>query len=480
MLWLSIHLPHLALEVFPREALDGPWAVTDGPAQRPLIHARNRAAAAAGVIPGMPLALARSLCPTLLCRNHDTAAEQQALAALALWAQQFTPLVHLQPPDGLLLEIAGSLHLFGGLAALRQRIAADLAALGYHPRLAVAPTPRGSWLLARSRRELMLTELPPLRRALEQLPVAALEPDAGTLQALHDLGKRRIGDLLALPRDGAARRFDPALLRRLDQALGRLPDPRRPFAVPETFASRLPLPAEVEESPALLFAARRLVLELVGYLRARHAGSMELKLTLEHRQRPPSRLPVGLVQPSRDADHLLLLLKERLERFVLPAPTDAITLESRRLLPLESDHGDLFATAVHAALTPAALVERLRARLGHEGVSGLQTTADHRPERAAKTVGFAMKNRPTDAGNTTLPRRPLWLLPEPLSLATAAADALLHEPLQFDEGPERIESGWWNGDAVRDYFIATDARGERLWVYRERPGNGWYLHGLFG
>lgn len=481
MLWLSIHLPHLALEVFPREDIDGPWAVTDGPTQRPLIHARNRAAAAAGVAPGMPLGMARALCATLLCRSRDTAAEQQALAALALWAQQFTPLVHLQPSGGLLLEIAGSLNLFGGLTALHRRVAAGLADLGYHPRLAAAPTPYGSWLLARSRRELLLTELPPLRRALEQLPVAALEPDAKTLRALHDLGQRRIGDLLTLPRDGAARRFDRALLRRLDQALGHLPDPRLPFAVPDSFASRLPLPAEVEESAALLFAARRLVLELVGYLRARHTGSMALELTLEHRQRPPSRLPIGLVQPSRDADHLLLLLKERLERFTLPAPTDAIALESRRLLPLESDHGDLFAATARAAVAPAALVERLRARLGHDSVGGLQAAADHRPEWAVKMTEILPK-KCTAAGADSLPAplRPLWLLPEPLTFAAATAGALLREPLQLQLGPERIESGWWDGDAVRDYFIATDARGERLWVYRERPGNDWYLHGLFG
>ena len=301
------------------------------------------------------------------------------------------------------------------------------------------------------------------------------------MRASHAGGRPRTGDLLPRPRGGPARRFDPALLRRLDQALGQLPDPRRPFAVPETFASRLPLPAEVTESAALLFAARRLVLELVGYLRARHAGSMELELTLEHRQRPPSRLPVGLVQPSRDTDHLLLLLKERLERFTLPAPTDAIVLESRQLLPLERDHGDLFAAAGGTALGPAALVERLRARLGHDGVSGLQAAADHRPERAVKSAELAVGKRAGgDTANPASPLRPLRLLPEPLTLTGATACALLHEPLQLRHGPERIESGWWNGDAVRDYFIATDARGERLWVYRERPGENWYLHGLFG
>jgi len=181
-----------------------------------------------------------------------------------------------------------------------------------------------------------------LTNALAPLPLAVLEPEVGELGALHAMGVRTLRDGLRLPRDGLARRFGPELLQVLDRALGRNSDPRPPFEPPPRFDARVALPAEVSETEALLFAARRLLLELCGVLRARGGGVQSLVLRLFHRAQAVSPVPLGLVAPSRDPHHLLGLLRERLERVRLTEPVREIGLAADVILPLDASNLDLF------------------------------------------------------------------------------------------------------------------------------------------
>jgi protein ImuB len=485
MLWLAIHLPHLALELFGPST--PPFVVSAGPDNRPSVHARNRAAAAAGIQRGMPLSAARSLCAALAVRPRNAAAEQAALEQLAAWAGQYTSQVSLQLPTatqahhGLLLEIGGSLALFGGLAALQEQISAGLRALGYHPRLGIAPTPFGAWLLARARDEVPAADRAELTRRLHPLPITLLEVQEQTLRTLHGLGLATLGDCLRLPRAGLARRLTPDLLIQLDRAFGLLPDPRSRYTPPVEFNARIVLPAEVENSAALLFPIRRLLLELGGLLRARSAGVQELLLQLEHHQHAASRIKLGLLQPSRDAAHLLALLRERLERFELPAPVEAVSVQAARFPALDQDqdqdqdHRELFAEHSGCGNDWGALIERLRARLGNDTVHGLALHADHRPEKAWKTctptTGSTIQQ--TQSENTAATTRPLWLLP------AAQPQSLIN--LRLLRGPERIETGWWDdADAARDYYIALTPQGQRLWVYRDNSDSRWWVQGEFG
>ncbi len=474
MLWLSIHLPLLPLEVFsPTEA---PLAVCAGPDNSRRVHACNPAAADCGVQPGQSLNSALALCHELITRPRDAAAEEQALFGLAVWAQQFSPAIHLPLSEGLLLEIGGSLRLFGGAEPLVERVHDDLVELGYSARLAAAPTPLGSWLLARNEVGQIVTGREALHAALNQLPLSGLELAAEVQATLRGMGLRQVGDLLRQPRPELARRLGQGLFDYLDRALGHRPDPRRPVVLPATFDRRLPLPAEVETTGALLFAVRRLVLELVGLLRAKGAGVQSLLLHLEHRGRADSRIEVGLMRPSRDADHLLALFKERLERFELSAPTDALRLSAERFPDLETPQEDLFAKNRTAPPDGLLLVERLRARLGGEAVNGLALQADHRPEQAW---------RPGEPGQTTAAHlaagRPLWFMEKPLALDAPDGHPRFHGPLHLTTGPERIESGWWDGlDVARDYFVAEDRAGERFWIFRDRRSGSWFMQGIFG
>ncbi|MEJ2346380.1 MAG: DNA polymerase Y family protein [Gammaproteobacteria bacterium] len=481
MLWLSVYLPHLSLERLLRGGVEDtggqPLVVYTSNGSGQWIHARNRAAARLGIAPGMSLGAAASLADTLHSHVYDPDAELAALQGIAAWAEQFTSTISLQPPQGLLLEIEGSLSLFGGAESLRSRVVRGLRELGYRPRTAVAPTPLGAWLLARAAYSRPVTDRTVLAAILRQLPIEILERPEYLLQSLRAMGMRTIGDCLHLPRAGLARRLGPEFVQYLDRALGRIPEPRPAFRQPQRFQRQLTLPAEVSATEALLFASRRLLLELSGFLSARGKGVQQIRLALLHHHASPTRLDLGLVRPSRDAEHLLGLLRERLERLELRAPVAGIGLEAEHLATLNEDNRDLFTAARSQRQDWPQLVERLRARLGHDAVRGVAPVAEHRPERAWR---YCDPGQFHDSGGN--PARPLWLLRRPEPLKVCEGLPWLDGRLLLERGPERIESGWWDGrDAARDYFVARNEQHERFWVFRElrKPGR-WFLHGVFG
>lgn len=477
MLWLCLHFPKLPLELFAPCANSAiPSAVTDGKGARRRILLCNDAAAACGIRAGMSPSAAGGLAAALRVHARDAAAEREALAGLAAWAGQYTSLVSLAPPQSLLLEIAGSLHLFKGLAALRERVLREIDRFGYHTDAGLAPTPAAAALLARARLAAPVLDLQELPAALRRLPLQLLDLDERLLEALHGLGLRSFGELLRLPRADLARRLGPALIDQLDRILGRQPDPRVPYTPPTRFARRLPLPAATDDVEALAFPAQRLLLELAGFLRARQAATQALHWTFAHHRRPPTRLALGLAALQRDPQHLLALLRERLARLALAQPVEALGLEVHDIRPLQPRALTLDGEDGPSAEDWPLLVERLRARLGDDAVQGLQCAPEHRPERASRAAA------PGATGPLLPPStRPLWLLPAPIALAMQDARPCLDAPLRLLAGPERIESGWWDdGDLARDYFVATDAAHACYWIFRERRGERrWYLHGYF-
>jgi protein ImuB len=405
---------------------------------------------------------------------------RESIETLAGWAGRFTPNVSLQRDCGLLLEIAASLKLFGDLHALISALRTDLAAMKYTAYLAGAPTARAAWWLAQSRTEQFIENTADLETTLAELPIAVLDGEADTLAALDAIGARMLGDVLRLPRDGLARRFGQSLLDELDQALGRKFEPRCFFAPPARFRARLELAAEVEEAEALAFAARRLLVQLEGFLAARAGGVSRFTFALRHRGRRMTEVSIGLAAPARDAGHFTLLLRERLARLPLVAPVRALVLTANEIVPLADDNLMLFRDGVSAASHWPKFIERLRARLGAEQAHGLVVGAEHRPECASLVGAFGVLSSAADFG-----LRPLWLLPEPQPLAEIGGVPQHGGPLKLLAGPERIESGWWdNGSVARDYFVAQTTERQLLWVFRRRElvavdEAGWYLHGLF-
>ena len=385
------------------------------------------------------------------CLPHAT------LERIAAWACRFTPKVSLEPPQGVLLEVEGSLRLAGGLEPLAARLRADIAAMGLAAQLAVAPTARAALWLARDGGG----------RTLEDLPLAVLDADAESLEFLRGIGISTLGGLLSLPREGLARRCGRRLLDDLDRALGKAPEPRAFFSPPPRFAAQIELPAEVTHAEGVLFAARRLLVQLEGLLAARQAGVRRFTLALLHRNAAPTAVEVDLPSAAREAGRLGRLLGERLAVLGLARPVEAVRIEARDFEPMHACTGGLSGNARAEAEGWARLVERLRVRLGDEAVYGLAFHPDHRPERAWRRVD-ADADAPAAPGD--LGPRPLWLVEPPRRLGETGFELLA--------GPERIESGWWDGgDAKRDYFIARFEDSSLAWIYRE--AGEWFLHGLF-
>ncbi len=472
--WIALYLPNLPLEALTRAlAAPEPQAV----AEHHRIVACDGKAAARGVRPGLSTAAASALARELAILPRNPAEETECLLGLAGWAAQFTPSVALELPDALALELSGSLKLFRGLERIAAGLREGCARMGFTALVAAAPTARGASWLAHAGSEVLVAEPAELERALAGLPVRVMTGDAATLEALAAIGATRIGDVLALPRAGLARRFGRKLLDALDRALGRVPDPRTFFIPPAAFHARLELPAEVTQTEALLFAAKRLFVQLEGFLAARAGGVQRLALRLFHREAKFTAVPIGLVAPARDAAHFTLLARERLAALALPEAVRAIALEAGDVVPLVGEALALFDDGASSPGDWKKLVERLRARLGGAAVHGLAVAAEHRPERASRECEAGAGT----AGVGHLGLRPFWLLPAPQPLAEI--DAVPHRggPLKLLAGPERVESGWWDGgDVARDYFVAETADRALVWVYRERrPPGGWFLHGLF-
>ena len=478
MLWLCLYLPELPLEVFTRGSQDAsPLVVHCGSAGRPRVVAANLAARSAGIKSGLALAAARALQTDLRVHPRDQAAERRALEALAAWSGQFTSMVSLVRPNALVLEVAGSLRFFGGLNPLLEKLRTAIDRLGYQAQLATAPTPLAATLLARQGEGICISGHGQLVRALSELPLTVLDLEEDKQIRLNGMGLRRLGDVLCLPREGLARRFGTELLSLLDRALGRLPDPRMPFVAPPRFVGHLLLPAEVENTEALLFGLQRLVRELVGLLRARMAGVRVMTLQLVHGPASLTDVQVGMVTPGRDEKYLLELLKVRLERVRLTAPVREIRLLTDAIESHRASCRDLFPGSAAEAEAEGMLIERLRARLGEDAVRGVSPVADHRPE-------FAWRWSEPGQGGGQLPgaQRPLWLLATPMALKASQGRPCLEQVLTLWPEQERIESGWWDGrDIRRDYFIAEDRQGMRYWIFRELSEcGGWFLHGLFG
>jgi protein ImuB len=490
-LWLALLLPALPLQLAER-ALDGtlPLAVIEGPPQRLAVLHCNATAQAAGVTPGMKLAAAQALVRELIAIERDAGREQAALAELAGWAYQFSSHVVLQP-DGLLLETGASERLFGGREALHRAIVGGLDALGYRAHCAYAAAPGPARLRAVAAQ---LGTAASGGNTLQRLPLACLEWDATTHETLRALGLATLGDLLALPRDAFARRFGAARLEALDCALGRRTAPQPLYVPPAHFAARIELPADFSETAQLMFPARRLLAALEGFLRGRNAGATELVFSATH---GAQRGALALAAPERDAQRLAALLGERLTRVMLPAPALTLALTVDTLQPFAARTASLLPPAQEAGGSDwLQLAETLHARLGSERVFQLQPVDDHRPERAWCALPVSVD---CGAGTAvTLPPaatspRPLLLLTTPQPLPVADEQPRYppqRGPLALVAGPERIECGWWDlaGPAAgsparavhRDYFVARNARGQWLWIYRELAApRGWFLHGLF-
>ncbi len=489
MLWLCIYLPHLPVESFgDAETGDRPLIISEAGA----VIDCNRQACRHGIKIGMTPSAAHALAEDLRHHPRVIQNEQKRLEQLATWAGQFTARVSLDPPSGLLLEIGGSLRYFQGLEPLRQKIHQGLHRLGHRVMMGIAPTPTAAGLMARSGRQTPVMQRSELNHALASLPVDVLALDAKQSTALQGLGCHCIGDIRALPTAGALRRLGKALIHTLQKAHGERPDPRADWTPPAQFRSEMEFLEPITDVQQLYPGMAQLIEGLCADLRRRDAGVMRLRFTLAQQSSEALPFTLGLLRPGRDAAHMRLLLERRLERLSIKDGITGITLQAGRLYAMQGSNNRLDLITEDAVHEPSIawepLVETLDNRLGSDRVKTLALCAEHRPERAwqyirpgsgqhQKAPLSSHQNRHT----RTPADRPFWLLPQPQQLNCQQGQPVYNGALVLENGPERIESGWWDGgDIARDYYQARNSQGQRLWVFRERRGErSWYLHGIF-
>jgi len=436
--------------------------------------------------------------------------------ALAWGALRFTPLV-ARVEDALVLEVSGSERLFGGRAALLHLL--------YMQNEAVAPVLQAQGATS-------LIALGRLWSAAPQSPVNALPLNVLAAARPHlptfaRLGVRTWGQLRALPRGGLVRRFGAGLVDALDRAYGQQPELYPWIALPDVFDVPLELAASVESAPALLFGARRLLSQLLVWLRARSRGVLALELVWEldarrsnlqhvdvhHAGGQQGRLELRTAHPTQDMQHLQRLLGEQLARVTLPAPVLYLRLRTLQTQPMPGESWSLLPQDQRKGDSLHQTLERLGARLGKEQVQSVQPYASHVPERmqnwgpwsveTATKSGAAHASTTRSAGQFGLQIHalaalyPTWLLAQPQKLQVQQGCPHYQGALTLLAGPQRLETGWLEGVPVlRDYFVARSPQAGLVWIYADRmrqhtgctadadaytgaaPAE-WYLQGLF-
>lgn len=461
--------------------------------RRVVVAAADAAAQALGLRPGMALTHAVAFLSDLTIIAAEPEADAAALHRLAAWCRRYTPLAAPDPPDGLWLDITGSAHLFGGEAALADKLVARLGRDGFMARAAVADTPGAAHAAARY--------APGVLPAGEHLafcgplPIAALRLPPDTVALLRRLGFDRVADLDRVPRPGLVRRFGPMVALRLDQLAGWVREPIVPLLPVETLQRRVTFMEPLLTADALSQAITHLVAPLCRRMERAGQGARWLDLLFERVDGATQAVRIGTARPSRDARHLAGLLDEHVEKIDPGLGIEAMRLVIPLAEPLHwRQDGDAL-TELAADLS--ALVDRLSNRLGAERVYRMAPIESDVPERSGQRVPVLAPPGGAWSGPGPAPLRLL----DPPCLVDAIAMLPDQPPAAFTwrrhrhvirraDGPERIYGEWWRRDgevsAVRDYFRVEDADGNRFWLFRQGdgvdPATGglrWFLHGFF-
>lgn len=542
---LSLWFPRLGAERLLREMrglVPAAFAVVGDEANRQVLTSLSGGAEAAGLYRGQPLRDAHAMCPALVTALRNPRAEALFLTTLRRWAGKFSPWVGEEPPEGLVIDLSGAAHLFGGEGGVLGAVSEDCADLGLTVEAGIADTVGAAWGLARhagrgpvslrngdaidqearatrsraAKRHWVrggaapLPVAPPaprariaapgqVRQALAPLPLAALRLDEETLAGLARLGLRHVGDIMGMPRAALSRRFGLGPVRRLDQALGLEAEPVSPARPPLHFAVRLTLPDPIGLAEDIMAGIDRLLPALSDRLRAKGRGARRVRLQLFRADQSMQEIEIGLARPSAEADQLRPLMMLKMTEIDPGFGIDAIRIEAHVTEPVHArQHRGPLDPAGAADRTEGGaaldiLISKLGARIGLEAITRLHPGDSHIPEKTARVMPAAWSE---PAGDWPPPPRPRPLVifrPEPVQ---APEDPMVPARFRWRRrdlvtasatGPERIAPEWWLDEpewrsGTRDYWRVETESGERLWLYYAHGGTmsgGWFCQGTF-
>ncbi len=456
----------------------------------------NGEAASGGVCHGMTLAEAKALLPGLHLESDDEQANLCVLKGLAMWGQAFSPIVQVETPDTLLLDVTGCERLFKGEVNLLRQALDGLDEKGFSARGAIADTPGAAWAIAHAHPErAVVTNSGRDVEDLLRLSVGALRIEQRVVAGLAAVGVETIETLMYLPRASLGSRFGDTVLHRLDQALGNVAEPLEPFRTPPVLRSHIRLGAATHRYDIIREAVKRVLTEFCEQLTQRVAGVTRLYVTFYCPESSPLTLTITVSQATRSLKRLQRLLAARFDQVRLPAKTDCVMIWAREVQTLDGWQDELFDSSASDELELLELVDRLSMRLGRRAVARAVAVSDYQPERAFLYVGCGERGR-RDQGNkgsrgsVALGARPLRLWAEPVEVQVVALMSdgpptvfrfkSVEHAVASCVGPERLETGWWRGSSVqRDYFRVVSGSGETFWIFRNRPTGKWFVHGVF-
>lgn len=462
-------------------------------------------AGSGGVRTGMTVAHAGALLPCggVVLLDHDPIGDARALVRLAMWAERFSPVVAIDPPDGLLLDVTGCARVFGGERRLLLRAIGQCERLGLRVSGAIAPTFGSAWAFARfSERPAVLARREELAVALAGLPLEALRICASTVEAMAEIGIATVGDLMAQPRSALPARFGAEVLLRLDQATGAAIETVSPVRAERPACAEVVFDGATTRVEAIEAAVRGLLDELGAMLGERESGARAVVVELVRVDCVPVVIEACFSRPCRDAVHLWSVLRPRVERAHLGYGVERISVRALRVGRLGHRQAERWRETDERAKRGGegrdrgVLIDLLSNRLGHERVMRAGLAATHVPERLATHRSAMLEDH--EIGEPPAPgiARPSLLLesPEPAQAIALCPDrppsrlSWRGREIAIDAGvgPERIGAAWWRetgsgpgGCSERDYYRVRDASGVWLWVYRERATGRWFVHGVW-
>lgn len=452
----------------------------------------------AGVRVGMTLAHARSLLSRtdVWIQPYTPDEDLKCLHRLARWAGRFSPVVAVDRPDGLFLDMSGCDRLFGGEERLVETIAASLDKMGFPARIALAHTFGCARAVAQYTTN--RTSIIPAENVLETiapLPIAALRVDANTLASLADVGVEQIGQLLSLSRDALASRFGNELLQRVDQLVGEAAEVIEPIRPEKCFEASVEFDDPVSQWEIVQETVRRLLFSLVADVSRSGNGVCQLDIELRRTDATPIRLSFALAYPSHDPKHLWTLIQPQVERVHVGYGVEEIHLRAARTQRLDHHQSEFWSNdrsvkSIDTGVAWGELLDRLMDRLGRQAVTRMEPVETHVPERAFIPTDLReVKRDKCEAATVISAHRPSRLLetPEPIRIMALVPDGPpawlswrgIEGAVLTTNGPERILLPWWTGEESkgRDYYEVQDEHGRWLWLFRVCESGRWFVHG---
>lgn len=493
--YMSIWFRHLLSDGYALEHLafkDIPFVMAAPEHGRMVIRAANAKAAADGIRAGMVVADARAIFPSLQVVDAKDGMEAELLDTLAQWCIRYTPDVAIDLPDGLILDITGCPHLWGGEREYLKDLVFKLRGMGYDARAAIADTAGAAWAVARYGKITPIVESGRQREAVASLPPAALRLEQTVTDKLHKLGLYTIDSFIDMPRPALRRRFGQAILTRIDQALGAVTEAIQPMRPVPPYEERLPCLEPIRTAKGIEIAITELLKRVCLRLYKEGKGLRTAVLTCYRVDNEVQQVTLSTSRPSRNVAHLFKLFELKIPAIQPALGIELFLLQATVTEALTATQEALWHAAGHDEKAVAELLDKIAGKVGQDKIHRYLPDEHYWPERSCRET-ISLQEQPTTAWRTDR-LRPVCLLPEPerIEVTVPLPD---YPPLLFRykgkpyrivkaDGPERIEQEWWIQDGLhRDYYTVEDESGTRYWLFRsghfDHEQSGWFLHGFF-